>query len=225
MSDVAKWIIRIVCLLTGLGLLIGASSIYTDAVKSSYQEQSTSVINSMTEKARTTGLNLGEQQHHTTDRASISIKELRETARLEVLRASDIVYLESDKDGINVWISAPGNGVFTVDMQRAEIITDEVNNSVSIRIPKPELTSRGINYDQVEKIHFENKKWIFDNIIDGVDRYNEMMKEAYDMLGNTFEGSFFRENAEKNALSMVSSIAKSANPDNPKLKVYVDFFI
>lgn len=224
MSDSAKWIIRIASLLIGLGLIIAASSIYTDAARSSYLEQSTGIITSMTETARKTGLDLGEQQHHTTDRAAISITELREIARLEVLRASDIVYLKSEKDGLNVWLSAPGTGVFTVDMQRAEIVTDEVNNSVSIRIPKPELTNNTVIYDKVEKIHFENQKWIFDNISDGIDRYNEMMKEAQETLKTTFDGSFFRENAEMNARSMVSSIAKSANPDNPDMKVYVDFF-
>lgn len=225
MNDTTKWVIKIAVFLVGLGLCIGASFIYTKSMQASYEEKSSSIVQSMTDNAKTMGLKLGKEQNHTFDRATISITEIREVARLEVLRASDVKYMISDKDGLSVWISVPGNGTFTVDMQRAEIVTDEVNNSISIRIPKPEMLNCTINYDGVEKIHFENKKWIFDNVSDGTERYSEMMKEAQEQFKTSLNSSFFRENAEKNARRMVTSLAHDANPDNPDLKVYVDFFV
>lgn len=222
MNDITKWVVSIVILIV---LCIAASFIWTATVRSSYQEKSSGIVHSMTEKAQKIGQNVGKSFHHTVDRATISITDLREVARLEVLRASDIVYLVSEKDGLNVWLSVPGNGTFTVDMQRAEIVTDEVNNSISIKIPKPEMLDCSPDYEGIQKIHFENKKWIFDSISDGADRYSEMMKEAQEQLKITFGSSVFREVAEDNARRMVTSLAHDANPDNPDLKVYVDFFV
>ena len=172
--------------------------------------------------------NRAEAEYHVSNRVSISVEDLKETAALEVLKVSDIEYVIEDgadnKDNITTWLEVPGEGVFVVDLQKAEFIVDDERQFVRVRAPYPEITNITIDYKNVQNLIFKND--IFnDSDRVGEDLAREMLKEAYELFEDEFTSNqYFYGTAENIAKISVECLVRQFNPDVPNLTVEVEFY-
>ena len=117
---------------------------------------------------------MAEKTHHVSNRASISISNLKQIETLEVLKVWSVDYQINGKNGdresnSNIigkilpssedesWLEVPGYGVFTVDLRAAEYIVDDERHYVLARIPKPELTEFTIDTKSIHSLLYKEQ--------------------------------------------------------------------
>lgn len=168
-----------------------------------------------------------EAQYHTSNDVSISVDSIREEAKLEVLKVSDVEYIiqEGNKsnNGITSWLEVPGEGVFTVDLQVSEFIIDNKHHYILARIPNPVLSECRVLYQDAVQLEYKND--IFnDSIKVGEDLARKQFKEAYMRIMTEFTSNpNFFDSARSAAETIVVNLIKSFNPDIPDLVVEVNF--
>lgn len=183
-----------------------------------------------------------EKAHHVSNNVSITIGDLREEQKLEVLKVSDVAYetpepkdqgwfdelIESvtgifDADVVS-WLEVPGNGVFTVNLQAGEFIIDEERQYVLIRVPSPELTEFAIDYENVELLLFEEGGAFKNSAKYGVDKAMEQLQSAeLTMMQNVNNNQEFYKRARASTEKMLVNLVQQLNPQLPKLSVEVEF--
>lgn len=211
-----------VCLLFGI-VRVGAKAVqdsyfsaYEQDRLASYQAQYTKYY----EKA--------EQDYHVSNRVSINIGDMKETAALEVLTVSDIVYIieesSANKNGITSWLEVPGRGIYVVDLRGAEFIVDNERAYILARVPSPEITHVEIDYANTQKLLFQN-----DILNDSYKVGEELAQKQFcaaDVLIKKELASnqefYFR--AKETASSTISYLIKQWNPEVSNLAVEVAFY-
>ena len=168
-----------------------------------------------------------EQQYHVSNDVTIDISDVKEIAKLEVLEVSTVEYIienKTDNDSnITSWLEVPGTGVFTVDLMAGEYLVDKERKTVVVRIPLPRLENVGIDYENTEKLLFEND-FFNDSYRAGADLYAEQIEEAYTAIYNELSTNpMYYENAENSARLLISNLVKEMNRDIPELTVEVEF--
>ena len=173
------------------------------------------------------GYQAAEKENHVSNRAGISVENIKETANLEVLEVRDVEFVfqgadENDKN-ITVWLEVPGTGVFTVDLQASEFIVDNKRNYVLVRVPKIELSECKVDYANVNKLRFEND--IFnDSIAVGEDMAQEMLKDGYLLIQKEFlSNQWYYNSAESAAENLITNMIKEVNFNISDLQVEVEF--
>lgn len=183
-----------------------------------------------------------EKAHHVSNNVSISIGDLREEHKLEVLKVSDVAYETPDpKDQswledlianitgifdaeVISWLEVPGNGVFTVNLQAGEFIIDEERQYVLIRVPSPELTEFSIDYENVELLLFEEGGAFKNSAKYGVDKAVEQLQSAeLTMMQNVNNNQEFYKRARESTEKMLVNLVKQLNPQLPDLSVKIEF--
>lgn len=169
-----------------------------------------------------------EEKYHVRNRGSISIGDIRETGKLEVLKVSDVEFIIDEKDqtegNVVSWLEVPGEGTFVVDLQAAEFIVDNERVHVLVRIPNPELTNISIDYKNVDKLLFK------DNIFNGSYRQGEdlarkQLSEGDLLIRKEFSSNpSFYHKAQDAAVSTITYLVKQLNPDETDLVVDVEFY-
>lgn len=186
--------------------------------------------------------NAAEKAHHVSNNVSISIDDLKEEQKLEVLKVSDVAYETPDPKDPNwfegliasitgmfdaevvSWLEVPGNGVFTVDLQAGEFIIDEERQYVLIRIPSPELTEFAIDYENVELLLFEEGGVFKNSAKYGVDKAVEQLQSAeLTMMQNVNNNQEFYKRARESTEKMLVNLVKQLNPRLPDLRVEIEF--
>lgn len=178
---------------------------------------------------------IAEKKHHVSNKTTITIGTLREQAKIEVLKVSDVEYVTEDKLNGNwlkdlfvgnlvSWLEVPGHGVFTVDLQSGEFIIDDDRQYVLIRVPTPALTEFTIETEHVEVLYF-NDSGIFDHSTEcGVDTAEKQLKSAHlTMLQEMSSNQTFYSLAQENTRDILTNLVKQLNPDKPDLIVEVEF--
>ncbi len=127
-----------------------------------------------------------------------------------------------DSANITCWLEATGKGVYTVDLENAEYLVDKHRCTVTVRLPKPALTSFTVY--RTEPLIFKND--IFDDgVALGQEIYDAQIQEAsiriYSALSSNPNHAV---NAQESAESLIVSLVKSVNSDYPEIKVAVEFF-
>lgn len=181
-----------------------------------------------------------EKAHHASNRATISLGNLRETQKLEVLAVSEVSYQaeapEKDSQGILPditdwfdeelvsWLEIPGNGVFTVDLQLGEFIIDNDRQSVLVRIPGPELTNFAIDYGNVEVLYFEKGGAFKNSAKYGIEKAMEQLQDAQlEMQQSVSNNQTLYKRARTASENMLIRLVKELNPQLPDLIVEVEF--
>ncbi len=183
-----------------------------------------------------------EKAHHVCNNVSISIGNLKEEQKLEVLRISDVTYETPDPksqnwfDGLIAsitgmfdaevvsWLEVPGNGIFTVNLQVGEFIIDEERQYVLIRIPSPELTEFAIDYENVELLLFEKGGAFKNSAKCGIDKAVEQLQNAkLTMMQKVNNNQEFYKRARKSTEKMLVNLVKQLNPQLPDLRVEIEF--
>ena len=158
---------------------------------------------------------------------SVAVENVREEAKLEVLKVGDVEYIIQDGDksnhGITSWLEVPGEGVFAVDLQASEFVVDNKHHYVLARIPSPILSECRVLYQDVVQLEFKNDMFN-DSIKDGEELAQRQFKEAFAKMRTEFTSNpTYIEAACSAAETMVANLIKSFNPDIPDLVVEVDF--
>ena len=188
------------------------------------------------------GYDAAEKAHHVSNNVSISIGDLKEEQKLEVLKVSDVAYETPDPKDQNwfegliesitgmfdaevvSWLEVPGNGVFTVNLQAGEFIIDEERQYVLIRIPSPELTEFAIDYENVELLLFEEGGAFKNSAKYGVDKAVEQLQSAeLTMMQNVNNNQEFYKRARESTEKMLVNLVKQLNPQLPDLRVEIEF--
>ncbi|WP_026522734.1 DUF4230 domain-containing protein [Butyrivibrio sp. VCB2001] len=171
---------------------------------------------------------IAKDKYLVTNVAQISIGDMKEVGKLEVLSVSDVEYVIDDKNdndyNITSWLEVPGEGTFVVDMQEAEFITDSQRNYVLVRVPYPELTNITIDYSNVKQLLFDNDVFNESYKI-GEEQAIKQLKEA-DLLikKELFANQNFYVTAQDAAKTEIEYLVKKFNPGRNDILVDVEFF-
>ncbi len=169
-----------------------------------------------------------EAKYHVRNEVLISIGDIKETEKLEVLKVSDVEFIVEDKnsnDGnITSWLEVPGEGTFVVDLQAAEFVIDNERAHVLVRAPYPELTNVSIDYGNVQKILFK------DDIFNGSYKEGEELAQKQLNEGDLLIKKEFASNqnfylsAQEAAISSIQCLVRQMNPGVDNLMVDVEFY-
>lgn len=166
-----------------------------------------------------------EARHHVSNYIVINLEDIRNTARLEVLKVSDTEFVIEHPDeghGIISWLEVQGVGVFTVDLMASEFITDFERQYVLVNIPNPVLTQCAV--EKTGKQFWKNTSIFNGSVADGVKLSQEQLSEGRLRLEDSMKQSRrFYDAAKEAAESMVKARVKQWNPELPDLEVVVNF--
>lgn len=212
-------------------LVIDTISIGTKAVNDAYDEAKSNAIsdtyNAFYERSYTDS----EKAHHVKNVAAISVGNLREVQKLEVLKVYDVVYnskeVENDKlfsADIDAWLEVPGYGVFTVNLHASEFIIDDERQYVLVRVPVPELSTFDIDDAGVAMLHYTENNGFTEQPKAGVDLAEQQYKEAYIEMQERIRGEQEYVNKAKNATkNVLKTLVTQLNPQLPELVVEIEF--
>ena len=145
-----------------------------------------------------------EKEYHVRNRGTISIGEMKEIGKLEVLEVSDVV--------------------FVVNMEEAEFVIDNEQAHVLVRVPYPELTNVSIDYSNVEKRLFKNDLFN-DSYRVGEDLARKQLGEGDALIKKEFASNeHYYLTAQKAGISTIESLVRQLNPDEPDLVVDVEYY-
>ncbi len=169
-----------------------------------------------------------ESDYHVSNRVAITIGDLKEVSKLEVLKVSDVEYIieegADNSNGITSWLEVPGQGTYVVDLQAAEFIVDDELASVKVRATYPELTNISIDYANVQKLFFKNDI-LNDSYKVGEELAQRQLNSADMLIKKEFASNErFYLSAQDAAVSTIQCLVRQLNPQNPDLDVEVEFY-
>ena len=194
-----------------------------DSYDAAYETEKNAVYQELYQQA----YDRAEEKYHVSNEVVISIGDLKETQKLEVLKANDIEIITSeaeDNDGkINAWIEVEGEGTYTVNLKAAEFVIDQEHKHVLVRVLSPELSDI--------RITNITKKWFRQETLFKVGTYSEGIDLAIRQRNEAslrIEQSLLAnqdlyEVAKNVAESSIQNLVKQFNPDIPDLVVEVEF--
>ncbi|MBR2726414.1 MAG: DUF4230 domain-containing protein, partial [Solobacterium sp.] len=171
---------------------VGAKSA-KNAFLNSYRESSANSHEEYYSKGYETALN----NYHISDDVTISLGEIREISKLEVLKVvKDDYVIETDTQrmqGIHCWTQYRGIGTFTVNLQASEFIVDSQEHYVLVHIPEPEMsfhldeefTKVALYMDGTINIPYINVSLNDGSYKEGVAIAEEQQKRAYENIRNS----------------------------------------
>ena len=166
-QDICNIAAILFCIIAGaisIALIFGAIKTGAKAVNDSFDDTFKSEKDAAYQKIYEKYFTQAEEKYHVSNNVSISIEDLKETAKLEILTVTDTEYVIEDSatndDGYVSWLEVPGQGTYVIDLQSAEFVVDNERQSVLVIIPYPELTNVSIDYTNVKKLLFENENLI-----------------------------------------------------------------
>ena len=199
---------------------VGASAL-ADMYNTAYSEEKDASYAKLYQSA----FDRAEKKYHVSNTVIISVGNLEESERLEVLKATDVEFITEDSDknsgGVTAWLEVTGQGTFVVDLKAAEFIINNEQRNVLVRLPNPELTN--ITITKSERKLFKDD--LFNgSYSEGVSLAIKQRNEAALQIQKALmSNQFVYENAQKVAKSMITNLIKQFNPDIPDLTVDVEY--
>lgn len=222
-----------------ISILIAIFSIHTatlqagvTAAAAAYEKQLTEAEQNAYNFFYESNFDLAEKKYHVSSDVTIALNEIKEIAKLEVLEVSaveyDIVSHENNNAKIDVWLEVPGRGIYTVDMNAAEYIVDNVRKTIIVRVPRPTLENVSLDHENIVLLNFDNTdKWLVFNNDDyrtGADIYDNQIKRAYsNILSRLNSDTNYINSAERSAEKMITHFVREFNRGIPELEISVEF--
>lgn len=202
------------------GIAAGASALANSYV-ASYNAERTSSYQKLYQSAFTKA----EENYHTSNTVIISLGNIEETQKLEVLTANDIEFITEVRDNntgnVTAWLEVEGQGTFVIDLNAAEYVIDNAHRYVLVRVPNPELTN--ISIIRTTKRLFSDD-WKNGSYSEGVDLAIKQRNEASLQIQKALlSNQYIFSNAKDISVSMIQNLVKQFNPDIPDLEVEVEF--
>lgn len=212
-------ILAVLCLLVGIGV---AGSIGMGRLRNAYMKAENEAYNDIYNIA----YEKAEAANHVSNYALISVEDVKEISRLEILtvQGSEFVIKNADeKNKIVSWLEVNGTGVFTVNLAMGEFITDSERAYVLVRVPKPALTE--VTVSGTGKSFWKDNRLLANGSVkEGVDLSMEQLGEGKIKLENSMRSSRrFHEESQKAAVQIITSLVQGWNPNIPELQVEVEF--
>ncbi len=202
------------------GIAAGANAL-TNSYKVSYNTEKESSYNKLFKAA----FDRAEKNFHVSNRVFISIGDIEETQKLEVLTANDIEFITEDRDdntgNVTAWLEVEGQGTFVIDLRAAEYVIDNEHKHVLVRIPNPELENITILRT--------TRRLFSDDMLDGsyqegVDLAIKQRNEASLQIQKALiSNQYIYSNAKNVSVSTIQNLVKQFNPDILDLSVDVEF--
>jgi len=207
------------CLLAGIGM---AGSIGMSRLRNAYTKAENEAYNNI----YNTAYKKAEAANHVSNHALISVEDVKEISRLEVLTVQGSEFIIKNADENNKIVSClevNGTGVFTVNLAMGEFITDSERAYVLVRVPKPALTE--VTVSGTGKSFWKDNRLLANGSVkEGVDLSMEQLGEGKIKLENSMRSSRrFHEESQKAAVRIITSLVQGWNPNIPELQVEVEF--
>ncbi len=199
-----------------------------DSAVHSYAEAKDKTYQTTYQEYENVGFSIAEANHHVSNSVLIDIAEIKKTAKLEILRVQDTEFIienaEDNDENITAWLQVSGNGVFTIDLQTAQFLTNQEKKSVIIKLPKPQLTECTLDEGSIEKLLFKNQIFQNETPREGESLADKQTKEAYARIKDEFmTNPIYVKSAEQSAENILCSWIKELNQDIPELTVEIKF--
>lgn len=207
-----------------------SSSIGREAAKNAYIQAKEETADKVYDQFYQAAYSYAEKANHVSNVASISIEKVRKIGKLEVLSVNDQVYIISEEkdnnSGASVWISVPGQAVFTVDLEGAEYIIDSDRQYVLVRVPAPVLNLDTIKLGEAEKLLFEEGAFSSKSSVGtGEELGQNILREARSTIQIEMESNQEYFQLAKNAATrLIISYVKAFNQGIEGLTVEVEFY-
>lgn len=194
-----------------------------DAANSSYYTSLDVSYNEAKNKAYDHFFEVEEEKNHVTNEVSISVSDIKQEERLEVLYVSDVDYQINNSGGTTIWTMLPGVGTFTVNLKSAEFIVDNEQKYVLARVPRPELSDFSIDRENV-KVLLSEDGFFNGNYGKGEDIAREDYDNAYRNLKNKIQANNeYKQQAETSAEFIIKNLITAVNSDVDGLTIDVEF--
>lgn len=222
---IAAIIFFVILAVACLALLSGSVRIGAAAMADSYSLAYAAEQEAAYQKWYKTTFDWAKENYHVSNTVAISIGNLEETVKLELLEANDVEFITENKDDnsghVTAWLEVSGKGTFVVDLKAAEFIIDNERHHVLVRTPEPEL----INVE----ITGVKSRFFKDGILngsygEGVDLLLKQRREAALRIQKALmSNQYIYNNAQTVARSTITNLVRQFNPDIPDLTVDVAF--
>ncbi len=158
-----------------------------------------------------------EGQNHVSNIATISIGNIQEENALEVLSVCDSwIKVSPESDDDIRWVEFNATGVYNVDMSRSEIMIDDYNKYVYVKLETPKLCHISVDTDAKVYLYKYNTsllKWN-GNYEAGTNEYLSDRSEALDVLTEMLERNDENlDKAKKSAESLIRTFIINVNPN------------
>ena len=215
--------------LISAGLFVLGSTRGSAAVREAFEREKAAAEENTYQAFYDTSYNAAENDYHVKNQAVITLSGIRETAELEVLSVSDIVYITKDAKNIfdtRSWLQVPGTGVFTLDLAAGEFLVDNERRSVYVRLPKPDLSTDNITIDHTNvKVLNLDSSAIASSVRDGEQLAQQQLNEALTQIREDIKSNLeYYEYAEESARSLLETWIRSVNKDVEDLTVEIEFY-
>ena len=207
-------------------ILSQAFKVSTDNLVDTYNDTYKRVAEETEQKIYDKVFQTAEKKYHVSNEIKLSIDNVKELSKLEVLKVSDVEFImhEQSDDKFDAWVAIPGNGIYTIDMNMCDFLIDNERNIVVTRLPEPELTEIGVDHEHIEIYNHGSTIINNGNYSDGTDIADADLKEGEKLIEEEFRNNqeYFRQ-AKVSAENFMINWIKSLNSDNEDLKVVVEF--
>lgn len=164
------------------------------------------------------------EKYHVVNEVSITVNDVKQEEKLEVLYVSDVDYAISESGGNTVWAMFPSVGTFTINLKPAEFIIDNEQKYILARVPKPELSDFSIDRENV-KILLTDDGIFNGSYKDGENMAQRDYEKAYrEMKDKMLANGEYIQQAEDSAEFIIKNLITAANSEVDGLTVDVEFF-
>lgn len=208
------------------------------AAQNSFDEAVAEQAEQIEQKFYDTSFEIAERAHHVRNRATISIEGVQEKQNLQVLRVSEVAYrfyLENPEGNLflTMWDKVMGeyqyiweirqDGIFSVNLQAAEFITDPVRQMVLVRLPMPELTSME---DRSPKEAVYEHEGVLKQLTETEVSLplKEQQAAVQEIREKILSNESYLAQAQNQATMLLENLIRQLNPHLPDLKITVEFF-
>lgn len=221
-------IVCIILVVVCIFLFMGVISSGAESLKNSYDASYMAEKDETYKTIYQVFFDNAEEKYHVSNRVSITIGNMKEQEKLEVLKVSDVEFVIEGKDdnsgNMTSWLEVPGEGVYVVDLAAGEYIIDDERAHVLVRVPYPELVNIKIDYSNVKKLLFR------DDIFNGSYKEGEELAMKQLGQGDVLIKKEFQSNqgyyvtAQKSAKTSIINLVQQLNPNVENLNVDVEFY-
>ena len=199
-----------------------------------FQERKESVSENIRQKFYDGAFQQAEKKYHVRNRAAITLGNLREEGRLEVLEISGVEYIAGYEGKTNAWLQVSGRAAYTVDLRVAEYLIDEERAIVRIRLPRPVLSEPWV--EKADILFLEEEKGALDQILEktpllgnhageGTRFADRQIEEGRNKIrASMLSNQSFYEYAKEAAETILTNLVKDLNADTPDLAVQIAFY-
>lgn len=217
-----KWlkifaVIVIILSIAGSGLLFfrfaaNAKKACQDSFSTAYDDTRQKTYDQFKQKA----YDYFEEQNHVSNRATLTVGNIKDENALEVLSVGDswVKISEPDEDKATRWVEFNATGVYTVDMSVSEFIIDDYNNYILVKLKTPQLSHIALDNANTKAYLYKYEKGFFNGNYDsGVEMMLNDRAEALDKLTEQLESNDANlARAKTSAENLIRAFIKNVNP-------------